>query len=216
MWYAASQATRGWLEMQCAQCGQDLPEEARFCNKCGAAVTGEATPAQAPVPILRVPMIRRLVMVQAISWGASCLGFIIVPIIVVAIVLPRVLQARQTAKEAEARATLQSLRNSVKEFEADCHVYPRLLADISAQSAPNTGLVWTGTAVEERPINPKDWKGPYIEELPRFPPLPINSLTGANEEGMDWIYNPPGKPLGTVRIGGVTGNDSAGTPYSEW
>jgi len=132
------------------------------------------------------------------------------------ILLPRLLGARQRANEANARATLESLRRSIKEFEADCHAFPKALTDISARTAPKTGLVWTGAAAVEKPINPSEWKGPYVEEWPEHPPLPVNKLTGGNQEGTDWIYNPPGKPLGTVIIGGVTGRDSTGQLFSEW
>jgi len=195
--------------MQCPRCGQDLPEEARFCLRCGTALT--AVPAYGERHRERMPGL-------ALALLAGCGGLVLLFVLVVmpAIVVPRVLGARQRAKEANARATLDSLRNAVKEFEADCHVYPKSLGDISTKTAPKMGLVWTGTAVVEKAINPDDWKGPYVEEWPAHPPLPINKLTGGNREGTDWICNPPGKPLGTVVIGGVTGHDSAGKPYSEW
>lgn len=37
----------------CSQCGTTLPENARFCPKCGEAVTAEAAPVQTPAPIVQ-------------------------------------------------------------------------------------------------------------------------------------------------------------------
>jgi len=135
--------------------------------------------------------------------------------IVAAIVLPRVLGARQRANEANARSTLEEIRKAVKEFEADCGAYPAALTDLTVRTAPSSGIVWTGSGTGTRTIDSLDWKGPYLENLASGQ-LPLNKLSGGSAEGTDWIYNPSGEPLGTVRIGGVTGNDSNGKPFSEW
>ena len=135
--------------------------------------------------------------------------------IVAAIVLPRILGARQRANEANARSALQELRKAVKEFEADCGVYPALLTDVSARTAPANGIIWAGTGTGTRTINSLEWKGPYLDQVGAGM-LPQNRLTGGSAEGTDWLYNPAGEPIGTVRIGGVTGNDFSGKPFTEW
>ena len=134
--------------------------------------------------------------------------------IIAAIVLPRVLGARQRANETNARNTLDEMRKAVKAFEADCGAYPAALSDLSVRTAPSSGVIWTGTGTGTHSIQSSDWKGPYLDLAAGL--LPENHLTGGSAEGTDWLYNPSDAPLGTVRIGGVSGSDSRGVPFSEW
>lgn len=194
--------------MQCPQCGQALPEDVRFCIKCGTPLAG--APAYVPPRREGIPG-----WAIALIVGCGGLFLLFVVAVVAAIVLPRALGARQRANEANARSTLEELRLAVREFQSDCGSYPKALTDLTARSAPKTGLVWTGTATAERAINPTDWKGPYLDNLAEGT-VPVNKLTGGSAEGTDWIYNPPGEPLGTVIIGAVMGLDSHGTPFTEW
>lgn len=135
--------------------------------------------------------------------------------IIAAIVLPRVLGARQRANESNARSTLQEMRKAVKEFEGDCGSYPSNLTDLTLRAAPSSGIIWTGTGTSTRSIKSTDWKGPYLDQVAAGQ-LPLNRLTGGSAEGADWLYNPSGEPLGTVRIGGLPGTDYSGKPFSEW
>jgi len=204
------------LSMQCPQCGQALPQEARFCLTCGVPLAG--TPAYAARGRERIPG-------WAIALMVGCGGVILFLMVTALIIyvywyttspvgIPPA-HGRYRADEAEARAALEDLRYAVKEFEGDTGTYPRSLRDLSARTAPESGLVWNGTAAAARPISRLRWRGPYLEALGDRE-LPVNRLTGGSKEGVDWIYETSGLRLGSVSIGGVTGNDSAGEPYSEW
>jgi uncharacterized membrane protein YvbJ len=37
--------------MFCQQCGEKNPDDAKFCSKCGAALTAKAVRAEAPAPV---------------------------------------------------------------------------------------------------------------------------------------------------------------------
>ena len=134
--------------------------------------------------------------------------------IVASIVLPRVLGARQRANETNTRNSLDEMRKAVKEFEADCGAYPATLADITARTAPSSGIVWVGTGTGTRTIDSLDFHGPYLDNMADGV-LPVNLLTHGSAEGTDWIYNTT-TMLGMVSLPPGLGNDSNGFPYSNW
>ncbi len=54
--------------MYCTQCGTEMPEEARFCSKCGQPVKPEyAVPPRVPVRLSRPVAYRKI--------GGVCAGF---------------------------------------------------------------------------------------------------------------------------------------------
>jgi general secretion pathway protein G len=135
--------------------------------------------------------------------------------ILAAIVLTRVLGGRVRANEANARGSLDQLRKAVGEFESDCGAYPMKLTDLTLHTAPSTGVVWAGTGTGSRSIPASQYKGPYLPLQSGY--LPVNKLTGGSAEGTDWTYDNSTILLGTVSMpSSLTGNDTSGTPFSEW
>ena len=186
------------MTKRCPGCGHQVPVGSRFCMMCGAALTG---PQSARAPARTRPRRWQTALLSV------CLLLLLLSILT-SMVLPRVLGGRSRSPESTARATLEMLRGGVAKFKADTGVFPASLSDLAADKPPKAGI-------REAPIDPKDWKGPYVR--PAFGGrLPPNDLRRGRDRSGDWIYNPPGKPLGTVVIDGVPGLDSAGKPYSEW
>ncbi len=129
--------------------------------------------------------------------GTRC-GFTLVELLVVlvvlavvsAIVLPRFAQSSRRSKIAKVRSDLRLLRGAVERFRADTGVVPVSLAALAAESAPAKGLDAGGKVVS---INASDWRGPYIDSVPRDP------LAG---KPYFYVTTPP-------NVGFVTAGDSA-------
>lgn len=102
------------------------------------------------------------------------------------IVIPRLLEAGRKAKEARMKGALHDLRNAIQQFEADCGDYPSSLEDLMAPkgSCPPDG----GNGIA---IDPKTYKGPYIDRIPENPFFD-EKATKEPEEQVDlggWRYN---------------------------
>ena len=152
-------------------------------------------------------------------------GFTVVELLVViviigilaAIIFLRLLSIRHRAHEVEVRATLRQLRHAVKWFEADVGAYPPSLIAVTAAGPPATGLHLAGHRVDTVTLSDaqkKGWGGPYLETTDNK--LPMNMLSGGNQEGEDWLYidDDPAE-VGNVRIQ-VPGLDTTGVPYTVW
>ena len=165
-------------------------------------------------------------MTRWLSWRhRGSRGFTLIEVLIVIVVISilaailfmRIFSARQRANETNARGNLKELRRAVKVFENDMGAYPQRLADVCTKTAPDQGLLASGTTVKVVTFSDddkKDFKGPYYE-YPAFS-LPPNALTGGNEEGVDWIYlTDSPTTLGRVQ-NGAPGRDQTGVFYSEW
>ena len=155
--------------------------------------------------------------------GFTLVEMLIVMVIIAilaAIVLPRILAARQKANEANARSTLEGLRKGVKEFESDMGFYPAELTDVvlAPGGTPAAGKVWGGASAGWQDftgvVDTDSYRGPYVE-VQTAGELPANKLTGGNAIGADWQYdltNQHSVMMGTA----ATGTDTTGIPYGEW
>ena len=154
-------------------------------------------------------------MLNRKSKGFTLIEMLIVMVIIAvlaAIVLPRILSARQRANEANARQTLSELRTAVQNFQADTGLYPTALAGVVATAAPSNGLAVEGTATASRSLTASYWHGPYMENAEQGVPTCI--LTGTTT----WLYTTtPASLVGTVKVpSALTGSDIDGVAYSLW
>lgn len=94
---------------------------------------------------------------------------IIIIAVLAAVVVPKFTQSSTKSKEAALRADLKIIRNAVELFRADCGSYPESTSSLSSTTAPPTGKDSAGTDI---PIEPADWKGPYLDSSP------IDPMTG--------------------------------------
>lgn len=152
-------------------------------------------------------------------------GFTLVEMLVVmviiallaVIVMPRILGAKQRAKETRAKEHLRIVRNGVKLFEGDVGAYPVDLAAVASTTPPTQGVVASGENTQVITLNDEQktgWHGPYFETSNSQ--LPVNDVTGGRTEGKDWVYyTTPTSRLGKV-VNGASGSDFEGTPYTDW
>jgi len=137
--------------------------------------------------------------------------------VLASLVFLRLLSVRRLAQEANVHATLRELRHAVKLFESDVGAYPPNLKAVTATAPPSTGLHLAGGSVQVVTLSEeqkKRWAGPYLET--HNGNLPVNLLSGGNQEGTDWIYesSDPAE-IGNVRLD-IPGTDSTGVPYNSW
>jgi general secretion pathway protein G len=134
--------------------------------------------------------------------GFTLIEFLIVTVtvaILASFVIPRLLGASREARETRLRADLHELRHAINLFQACCGDYPDELTDLLLATAPASG----GNGV---PINPADWRGPYITTSDGD--LPIDPVTGER----DWKYE---EETGEVRSASqAVARD--GTRYRDW
>lgn len=155
----------------------------------------------------------------AVGGTATSAFALALSILVLPIVLPRILGARQRANEANSRGCLDQLRMAVKEFEAEVGAYPVNLVDVQGTSAPAEGIFVSDSNVEVRALTEEQkaaYRGPYIDNLPPGQ-LPICKLNEKNDAAT-WVYSgadAPADKVGNVTCG-VLGSDASGTPYSDW
>jgi general secretion pathway protein G len=116
---------------------------------------------------------------------------IVVIAILAAIVIPRLLGAGRSAREASLLAHLQEMRNAIALFQAQCGMYPAALSDLMATTAPSY-------------VHAPDYQGPYLTTPDGN--LPNDPLTGA----ADWNYS---SSSGAIHSS-ATGNNLAGTAYT--
>ncbi|MGQ9454324.1 MAG: prepilin-type N-terminal cleavage/methylation domain-containing protein [Armatimonadota bacterium] len=126
---------------------------------------------------------------------------IVVLAVLAAIVLPKFMDSSRRSKESALRSDLKLLRNAIGLFFTDTGTYPKQLSDLAATSAPAQGLDSSGSDVN---INPADWHGPYLQEIPNDP------ISGA-----PFTYSTTPPNVGKV-TSSATGNGLDGTPYSSW
>ena len=155
--------------------------------------------------------------------GFTLVEMLIVMVIIAilaAIVLPRILAARQKANEANAKSTLEELRKSVKEFESDMGFYPAELTDVvlAPASTPAAGKVWGGSSTGFQDytgvVDANSYRGPYVE-VQTAGTLPVNKVTGGEAIGADWVYDLTSNKVVTMGTA-ATGDDTTGVPYADW
>ena len=143
---------------------------------------------------------------------------IIVIAILALIVIPRLAGASMRAKESTMQSNMQTIRNAVANFNADCGTYPTSLSDLLVTSAPSY-------------VVSSAWKGPYLNStgypicatgsaLPQNPVVYSSSLTGetatapssSTTPAANWYY----QSASGVVLPGVLGttHDGSSTPYS--
>jgi len=116
---------------------------------------------------------------------------IVVIAILAAIVIPRLLGAGRSAREASLLAHLQELRNAIALFQAQCGMYPEQLSDLMVTSAPSY-------------VHAPDYQGPYLTTSDGN--LPKDPVTGA----ADWTYSATSGAIHSA----ATGNNLAGVAYT--
>lgn len=133
------------------------------------------------------------------------LGFTLVELLVVivvlailaAIVLPKFMDSSKRSREAALKSDLKLLRNAVAVFKTDTNLYPLLLSDLAATTAPAKG----SDGVADQNITASDWHGPYMQSIANDP-----------VSGAAFTYT---KTTGVV-TSSAAGTGLDGTAYSSW
>lgn len=94
------------------------------------------------------------------------LAVLVILITLAAIVVPRFINAGMRSKEAALKATLTEVRNAITLFRNDTGYFPAQLDDIAATAAPAQGR---NKYNQLRNIDPLEWKGPYLNQVPVDP-----------------------------------------------
>lgn len=121
--------------------------------------------------------------------------------VVLAILLPKFTDPYTREKEAALKADLNLLRRAVSLYKADTGAYPAKLSDLSAMSAPKTGIDSSG---EKLKIEPANWRGPYLQDIP------TDALTGKA-----FLYGAKSPDAGKV-TSSAAGIGMDGTAYRTW
>ena len=131
--------------------------------------------------------------------GAFTLVELLVVVVLIAVLasiaIPKFMNSGLRSREAALRADLKLYRNAVELFTNDCGASPATLADLTATTAPVSGL---DPAAGVKTINAADWNGPYLYALV---PDPISTTA--------FDYSVTAGSVGVV-------TSSAGAPYSGW
>jgi len=126
---------------------------------------------------------------------------VVILAILASMITSRLMSFVRRSREAQLHAHLHALRDGLAVFNAHCGDWPARLEDLLATSGE--GLVG-GNGV---PINPKDYRGPYLLASPRGR-IPKDPMTGQS----DWVYDP--------RLGRVHSRSTRqaldGTYYCDW
>ncbi len=149
--------------------------------------------------------------------GFTLIELLIVIVIIAVlalIVIPRVTSATRRSKEAVLKDNLHSIRTGIQLFYADTGVYPTVLTDIVAVTAPGTGYDDSGAS---RPIPASTFKGPYLN-IPggiANTGIPVNPFVAASvaDVTQHWTYPATSGQWGTVQSA-VNGTSLDGEPYS--
>lgn len=127
-------------------------------------------------------------------------GFTLIELLVVIVIIavlaliaiPKFVDSGKRSKEASLKSNLSLLRSAIATYQTDTGAYPTLLTDLTATTAPTTGVDKTGTTAN---INLADWHGPYIQGS-----LPTDIT------GVQFAYTASGTttPIGTVKSNSAT------------
>lgn len=126
---------------------------------------------------------------------------IIIIAVLAAVVVPKFASSGNRSKESALRADLKLVRNAVELFRHDTGVYPAQLSDLTAGTAPASGLDEAGNS---KAITASDYKGPYLQTLGKDP-----------VSGNNFNYSTTAGSVGKV-TSSASGNGSDGTAYSTW
>lgn len=121
--------------------------------------------------------------------------------VLTAIVVPKFIGADTRSRESALRSDLKLIRNGVTLFYNDTGAYPATLAALAATAAPASGLAADGT---EKSIAAGDWRGPYLEALPRDP-----------VSGRAFAYSTVDGSVGRV-ASSASGDAADGSAYNSW
>jgi len=116
------------------------------------------------------------------------LGFTLVEVLIVItviailamLVVPRVMAARRSAKEAQLRGNLKQLRDAIERFEATSAAWPPSLVDVMAPNGDAISAAFDGRGGW---VDRTAYDGPYI--LTGDGSLPKDPFTDA----ADWNYS---------------------------
>lgn len=136
-----------------------------------------------------------------------------------AIAVPNAVQSSLKAREQRAHADLLMIRNAMDRAAADTGVFPDPLW-LASVAPPSSGWVPgpMGTGWSQRNINPADWRGPYLIEIPVLDPhFRANPEGGGQHNGWCWNSGRAGAIPSGSALGMPSQNLSTrGTPYNTW
>lgn len=119
--------------------------------------------------------------------------------LIAAMAVPNVLSSSRRSRDDAMRANLAVVRAAVDAFRNDTGLYPSALANLSATSAPATGIdPSTGSSAS---LTSSDWRGPYLRVVPND--IVSNAAFGYTST------------TGVV-LPSATGNDARGVAYSTY
>src|SRR5579875_1598048 len=140
-------------------------------------------------------------------------GFTLIELLVVIVIIavlaliaiPRFQDAGTRSKESSLRSDLALLRTAIGTYYTDTGAFPTALPDLTATTAPATGVSAAGASAT---IDPTTWHGPYVQSIPTDPVMPAGtqfSYTGTGTTG-----------IGTVKsTSTATGLNGSGA-YNTW
>lgn len=127
---------------------------------------------------------------------------IVVVAILSAVILPKFADQGRRSKENALKADLTLLRTAIGNFQNDTGLFPAALSDLTAATAPATGLNASGASIA---IPANSWHGPYVNKM-----IPADPVSGSA-----FLYTTSGTSTGQV-TGSAGGNALDGTAYSTW
>lgn len=108
-------------------------------------------------------------------------GFTLIELLVVIVIIavlaliaiPRFQDAGTRSREASLKSDLSLLRSAIATYYTDTGAFPTGLTDLTATTAPATGLSSAAASVN---ISSADWHGPYLQNaVPTDPVMPANT-----------------------------------------
>ena len=127
---------------------------------------------------------------------------IVIMAVLAAIIIPKFQDQSRRSKEAALKSDLSQVRTSIATFQADTGLYPKLLTDLAATSAPTQGY---DSSAALQSITAANWHGPYITGT-----MPNDPVSGS---AFTYTITSPG--VGNVAAS-ATGNDLSGTAFSTY
>jgi hypothetical protein len=94
-------------------------------------------------------------------------------------------------------------------FHRNTGLYPARLTDLTLYGAPPVGVDAQGRV---KPLSAARFTGPYLT-TPNGG-LPLNTITGGNQQGRDWLYDTCGEECGLVRP--AAGPAVDGSNFRDW
>ncbi|MCU0317188.1 MAG: type II secretion system protein GspG [Fimbriimonadaceae bacterium] len=122
--------------------------------------------------------------------------------ILLALATPAWLQRTRLERENALRRDLEAIRSAVRQYRADCGVWPSTLAKLTDAGGPCSGYDDAGVSAKNGSGN---FRGPYL------PAVPKDAVSGAAFQ-----YFPIGPPGRGEVLSSASGSDADGVAFSNY